>query len=186
MAACTKGTSSTGLNEDQDKLKNDIEFLNKEIVNYKTQIDVKEKAITELEMVIEEQNNQQKVLSNAIARQGMIISILNEISESYIPEQYKQAYIKEIQEYNSSYTFIVDFASWERRDDAPNGGEVVNEEEEMAEIEVDKNTFFYVIDSAQLSNRSAEEFMSSWDDEDLYQFFFYDDKVLLITQVLLP
>ncbi len=65
----------------------------------------------------------------------------------------------------------MDYASWERKDDAPNGG-VINEEEEMVEIEVDKNTFIYVLDSAQLSCQSTEDFMNSWDANGLYQFFF--------------
>jgi cell division protein FtsB len=187
IVGCTDNSSSDNSTEVQlENFKKEIEALEEYNKNYRTQLEAKEQTITELNSELTDYINEQKKLNNYLDRQGVIVGTLNEISKSTMPENYRQAFIKEIQENGSSFTFTVDYASWERKDDAPNGGEVVNEEKELSEIEIDKDTIIYVVDSAQLSYITTKEFIGSWDENGLYQFFFYDDKVLLITQVLLP
>lgn len=189
IVGCTEDSSNDSSTENQiNVLEKEIEALEKFNQNYRTQLEAQEQTISDLNQEIENYINKHKELSNALKKQGIIVGTLNEISKSYLPEQYMQGFIKEIQESDSSYTFTVDYASWERKDDAPNGGIVVNEKEERTEIEIDKDTFIYVTDSAQLSYKTTKEFVDSWEAEEngLYQFFYYDNEVFLITQVLLP
>jgi len=183
MMGCTEKVSSEDriAAEKFKDLSEQVEKMNEQLVQYESDIAESEKTIKELQEQIESTLNSQREMYNELHNSAYInkhlLNLLPDITR-------KQGFIKEVRKEDEN-SLMIDYASWEENKDAPNGGEVINEQENIEQISVHPDVEVFILDGARLGYQTFEDFeLTEYDG--LYNLYFIKKEVVLITQQYLP
>jgi septal ring factor EnvC (AmiA/AmiB activator) len=184
LMGCTQDTSTENITitDQLETMSKEIELLNEKLLQYDSELDNKEQAIKELQEQMQIQNSDYNMRINEIYNSthlnGHLIKHLPSIT-------HKQGFIKEIIDTENENSFLVDFAKWEQSEDAPNGAILVNEKEEIEKIQLNKDITTYIIENAILAYQPFEDFKEG-KHSGLYNLYFIENEVVLVTEQLLP
>ena len=183
MMGCTEKalTGDRMATEKFEDLSEQMEKMNEQLVQYESDLAESEKTIKELQEQIESTFNSQREMYNELHNSAYInkhlLNLLPDITR-------KQGFIKEIRKGDEN-SLTIDYASWEENKDAPNGGEVTNEQVNIEEISVHPDVEVYISDGAMLGYQTFEDFELPEYDA-LYNLYIIKNEVVLITQQYLP
>jgi len=146
MMGCTEKSSTEDriAAEKFEGLSEQIEKMNEQLIKYESDLAESEKTIKEMQEQIESTFNSQREMYNELHNSAYInkhlLNLLPDITR-------KQGFIKEIsREEENSLT--IDYASWEENKDAPNGGEVINEQVDIEQVSVHPDVEVFNLDGA--------------------------------------
>lgn len=183
MMGCTeKVTSEDRIAAEKFKdLSEQVEKMNEQLVQYESDLAESEKTIKELKEQIESTHTSQREMYNELHNSAYInkhlLNLLPDITR-------KQGFIKEVRK-EDEISLTIDYASWEERKDAPNGGEVINEQVTIEQISVHPDVEVFILNGAMLGYQTFEDFeLPEYDG--LYNLYFIKNEVVLITQQYLP
>ena len=183
MMGCTEKASTEDrmATEKFEDLSEQIEKMNEQLVQYESDFAESEKTIKELQEQIESTFSSQREMYNELHNSAYInkhlLNLLPDITR-------KQGFIKEIHKEDEN-SLTIDYASWEENKDAPNGGEVINEQVNLEQISVHPDVEVFILDGARLGYQTFEDFeLPEYDG--LYNLYFIKNEVVLITQQYLP
>ena len=184
MMGCTEKVSTEGriTAEKFKDLSEQVEKMNEQLDQYESDLAESEKTIKVLKEQIESTHTSQREMYNELHNSAYInkhlLNLLPDITR-------KQGFIiKEVRKEDEN-SLMIDYASWEERKDAPNGGEVINEQETIEQISVHPDVEVFILDGAMLGYQTFEDFeLPEYDG--LYNLYFIKNEVVLITQQYLP
>ena len=183
MMGCTEKASTEDrmAAEKFEDLSEQIEKMNEQLVQYAIDLAESKKTIIDLQEQIESSLNSQREMYNELHNSAYInkhlLHLLPDITR-------KQGFIKEVRKEDEN-SLTIDYASWEENKDAPNGGEVINEQVTIEQISVHPDVEVFILDGAMLGYQPFEDFELP-EYEGLYNFYFIKNEVVLITQQYLP
>jgi hypothetical protein len=184
MGCTNNSTSENDNNTELNNISNEIKLINERLSKYELELAKKDQKIKELRSLIESNmmsNNQIFIeLSNNINRNEHLIKHLPDIS-------LKQGYIKELVKDAQGTFFIIDYAEWQSKSDAPNGGLLVNEKEETDKIKINNEIISFVLDGASLTLQPFKDFNpKDHEHSGLFDLYIINNEIILISERYLP
>lgn len=185
LTGCTKNptTSEEKVRADSSVNMEDLEAIKETLQKLEEDLIEKNNAIKELQTTVESTKTSHLdrivELENKVHMQEVLLSHLPAIV-------HKQGYITEIKRDGTQLFFVIDYATWEQDPSAPNGGKLVNEEEEQEVIAASEAIGTYVLnDAAVLVYQSFDEFEEG-NLEGLFNLYLVEGQIVLITEQYLP
>lgn len=185
LTGCTKSptTSEERVRADSSINIDEIESLNETVKKLEEDLVEKNSAIEELKVTVEsiKTSHLDRVveLENKVHMQEVLLAHLPAIV-------HKQGYIKEIKRDGTQLFFVIDYAAWEQDPSAPNGGKLVNEEEEEELIAGGEAIEAYVLNDAAMPVYQSFDAFEEERHEGLFNLYIVEDEIVLICEQYLP